>query len=67
MAINREGWVAMLNTRKWHYIVDTKSLCGGWMYLGSRFEQGNDDSPDNCKKCVHKLKVRQVTLVDEKV
>lgn len=52
-----EGWVWFLNSRKAHYIgSDGRSLCGKWAYLGSSFEQGKDNSPDNCASCKRKLK-----------
>ena len=50
-----EGWVWFVNSRKAHYVRDGRSLCGGWVYLGRSFEQGNDDSPDNCAACKRKL------------
>ena len=48
-----EGWKHLLNARKWHYFgSDGRSLCKSWLTLSlSGFEQGNDDSPDNCTKC----------------
>jgi len=50
-----EGWVWFINTRKAHYVKESKSLCRRYMYLGSSFEQGKDDSPDNCSACKKKL------------
>ncbi len=48
-----EGWTWLLNSKKWHYFgSDGRSLCGRWMNLGNpKLEQGNDNSPDNCKAC----------------
>jgi len=51
-----EGWVWALNWRKAHYIKDSRSLCGKWLYLGKNLEQGKDDSPDNCALCRRKLR-----------
>jgi len=50
------GWTWLIGTSKWHYILDHRSLCGKWFLLGNpELEQGNDNSPDNCKQCVKKL------------
>lgn len=46
----KEGWGFPSNSRKSHYFVDKRSLCGKWMFFGE-LEQGNDDSPDNCTSC----------------
>ncbi len=53
-----EGWGWPFNSRKAHYYVGGMSLCRPWMMLGGNVEQGNDDSPDNCKTCTTKLKKR---------
>lgn len=51
-----EGWTWLYNATKWHYFRDGYSLCGKWMILGEQdYEQGNNDSPDNCKSCKRKL------------
>lgn len=52
----KEGWVWALNWRKAHYVKNSRSLCGNWLYLGTLFEQGNDNSADNCAACKRKLK-----------
>jgi hypothetical protein len=53
---NKEGWTWLFNSKKWHYFRENKSLCGGFMLLGRpRLEQGNNTSPDNCKRCLKKL------------
>ncbi len=60
MADTKEGWTYLINTPKWHYLVDGKSLCGRWANFGKpELEQGNDGSPDNCKACRKALKKRQ--------
>jgi len=56
----KEGWAfvfgAGFHSAKAHYIgEDCRSLCGRYMWLGE-VEQGNDDSPDNCKGCRKRLK-----------
>lgn len=51
-----EGWKWLANATKWHYFRDGRSVCGKWMNLGSgEFQQGNNDSPDNCKGCMNAL------------
>jgi len=51
-----EGWGACLNTTKWHYFIDGRSLCKRFMLFGRvDLEQGNDASPDNCRACMKKL------------
>lgn len=49
-----QGWALPSNSRKWHFFVDSVSLCGKWMFLGTTFEKGNDCSPDNCPGCRRK-------------
>jgi hypothetical protein len=55
----KEGWAILLNSRKWHYFKNVRSLCGNWLFLVSSsyvfVNDGNDDSPDNCKICQKKL------------
>lgn len=51
-----EGWNWLLNSSKWHYFRGGRSLCGNWLGLGlTEYQQGNDESPDNCKACRKKL------------
>jgi hypothetical protein len=48
-----EGWSYLFNSPKWHYFRAGRSLCKRWMILGrGEFEQGKDNSPDNCKACI---------------
>jgi len=63
-----EGWVFLINSKKWHYFVDGESLCSGWMYWGKSlddFQKGNNDSPDNCAKCKKKLLARDAQQRNE--
>jgi hypothetical protein len=57
----KEGWTWLINSTKWHYFKDRQSLCGKFLLLGNiELEQGNDNSPDNCKACIKKLeKIRE--------
>ena len=51
-----KGWGACKNTPKWHYFIGGRSLCRRFMKLSNYcLEQGNDNSPDNCKECQKKL------------
>lgn len=52
----KEGWNWLINSPKWHYFKsDGVSLCGRWIMFSNTFEQGNDNSPDNCAACRKKL------------
>lgn len=51
----KEGWKWLTNSTKWHYFRDGRSLCRRWMTFGTIFEQGNNNSPDNCKACIKAL------------
>ena len=52
----KEGWGYLINSTKWHYFRNGRSLCGKWGILSDKaLELGNDDSPDNCKACKKKL------------
>jgi len=56
---NKEGWTWLSNSRKWHYFVDGRSLCGRFMLFStSGLEQGNDTSTDNCMACMKALEKR---------
>ena len=48
-------------SRKWHYIgEDGRSLCGKWAaWTRGPFEQGMDESPDNCAACRRRLAKRK--------
>ena len=62
----KEGWTWLHNSKKWHYFVDGRSLCGRWMLFSNPgLEQGNDDSPDNCKACSKKLITRKAGMTKE--
>ncbi len=53
----KEGWMWIYGTTKWHYFIKPgmMSLCGKWMAVPIDLQQGNDDSPDNCKVCLRRL------------
>lgn len=53
-----EGWSFLINyPKRWHYFRGGRSLCRRYMAFSlPHMEQGNDDSPDNCKACLTALK-----------
>ena len=54
--MNKEGWTWLWNVKKWHYFREGRSLCGKYLLMGSgELDQGNDNSPSNCKSCCKKL------------
>jgi len=47
-----EGWTYLLNSPKWHYFRDGRSLCRKFLLLGKpEFDGDEPNSPDNCAKC----------------
>ena len=56
----KEGWGFPSQSRKWHYFTNGRSLCGkfGW-FDKDHLEDGNDNSPDNCKECKRRLEKRK--------
>jgi len=53
-----EGWGWPGNSKKAHYFVNGRSLCGSWIYFGE-LEQGKDDSSDNCPRCKKRLEAKR--------
>jgi hypothetical protein len=53
-----EGWGWPSNSRKAHYFIKNRSLCGKWLFFGV-LEQGKDGSPDNCTACKRALQKRK--------
>lgn len=48
------GWAMPPPSRRFHYFVDGRSLCGHWMYLGAcENDMGVSDGED-CKACTRK-------------
>lgn len=55
----KEGWKWLSNSPKWHYFREGRSLCGKFMCFSmSDLEQGNNESPENCKACRKKLECK---------
>ncbi len=65
----KEGWTWLINSTKWHYFRNSRSLCGKFALLSSTsLEQGNDNSPDNCAPCKRALlkeKAKTVKVVEQ--
>ncbi|MBA7491660.1 hypothetical protein ES702_02208 [subsurface metagenome] len=51
----KRGWGWPRNSRKTHYFIDGRSLCGKWMFFG-KLEDSQDNSPDNCVSCTKAIK-----------
>jgi len=59
------GWTWPLNMKQAHYFPENdpaRSLCSKVLYLGSLYELGKDDSPDNCTQCKKKLLGGEATV-----
>ena len=54
----KEGWGLPNMSRKWHYFINTLSLCRKYGFYGGYLEQGNNESPDNCLACRKMKKTR---------
>jgi hypothetical protein len=57
MSNKEEGWTWLHNATKWHYFRNGQSLCGRYMLFvhpEEGYEQGGDDSADNCAACKRK-------------
>jgi len=55
---DKEGWTWLVNSKKWHYFKEARSLCGKFVLFKKPvdgFETGNNDSKDNCIACNKKL------------
>ena len=55
----REGWLMPARSRKYHYFVEGRSLCNGWIfpdYNNLLPDTGNTErGPDDCAECFKKL------------
>jgi hypothetical protein len=58
------GWGWPLNSRKAHVFSSGRSLCGGWLFMGSTdpitkvMVQTHERGPDDCAACHKKLVAR---------
>ena len=52
-----KGWGFPEPSRKFHYFVDGRSLCGKWGWLSSAgLEDTVNTGPDDCRVCARKLR-----------
>lgn len=60
-----QGWGHIPSvSRKWHWFKpDGRSLCGRVLALRCSYEDGNDNSPDNCAEC-RRRKAKQALAAD---
>lgn len=63
----KEGWTWLINSTKWHYFVNSKSLCGKWMILadGDLVERDLRHT-DLCRRCKRSFIARQAKAGNEK-
>lgn len=57
----KEGWGLPQQSRKWHYFVDTRSLCGHWGFYTGPLNQRHA-SKANCARCSQRLAKRRKKL-----
>lgn len=54
-----EGWKRLFNARKEHYFIGSRSLCGGWMTLGSGgVSETSPGEARECRECRKRLDKR---------
>ena len=55
MSIN-QGWVTLINSRKYHYFNGSRSLCCKFLYLGSEYDPDDGKpSKNDCAECRKRL------------
>lgn len=60
----RQGWISILNSKKYHYVENNSTLCKKFLYLGYEF-QGlwtGKFTNDDCSGCVKVLQKRDLKL-----
>ena len=62
-----EGWIAIINSRKYHYCINGKTLCRKFMYLGSDYQNkwNGKFTNDDCSGCVKALQKRDSIITVE--
>jgi len=58
----KEGWYRPPNSRKFHYYVDHRSLCGKWtviLFAGPLDPDTGSTGPLDCAACARKLAKRR--------
>ena len=58
-----EGWFMPRGSRRFHYFVDHRSLCGGWMMPGVLSKDVGNEKVfrEDCKACFRKVVKRRET------
>lgn len=68
MTKRKTGWGRLEGTRKWHYFVKNKSVCGRWELkkLIEPLEKKRDNGSKNCAVCTRRLLTkRRKTVVQD--
>ena len=52
------GWGFPLNSKKSHYFVNGRSLCGKWLFFG-HVDPANDDRYEKCSICLKRLRKKE--------
>lgn len=56
MSGETDGWGWPERSRKAHYFIDGRSLCGSWLYFGPPTRNQTAGGPDDCATCLKKLR-----------
>ena len=60
MSESKKGWAQPIGTKKFHYFVDGRALCGKWAFFGRNLDEDEGTtSPDDCKACAKKMEKRR--------
>jgi hypothetical protein len=60
------GWMALKsqNTKRYHYIIGTRAICGGFGFYTSELVPDNgsaDRGPEDCAACFKRLRRQKVS------
>lgn len=57
-----EGWAMPINSKRFHFFSDSRSLCGKWMFLAKDLDADDPSTTmprsDDCKECFRRLRNR---------
>lgn len=58
----REGWISILNSRKYHYCINGETVCRQFMYLGNDYQSvwNGKFTKEDCTKCIKFLQKREI-------
>ena len=56
----REGWISIMNSKKYHYVIGNMTVCKKFLYLGKEIDGPwtGKTGDDDCKACVKFLQKR---------